>query len=96
MLNYGNGHTIGFESAKMFYDINKIVFRAYDMILVMVFHSFGPSMSADLFEQIFNENQNWKFHKGKYMKEYAKLMNYMTNTWYSACGFQRFSKAVGS
>lgn len=79
MLNYSIGHTIGFESAKMFSEINKIVFRAYDMILVMVFHSFGPSMSADLFEQIFNENKKWKFHKGKYIKEYAKLVNSMNN-----------------
>lgn len=72
--NYGKGHTIGFESAKMFSDINKVVYRAYDMILVMMFHSFGFSMSGDLFEQIFNDNQKWKFHKGKYTKEYAKLV----------------------
>lgn len=73
--NYGRGHIIGFESAKMFSEINKLVFRAYDMILVMVFHSFGSSMSGDLFEQVFNENQKWKFHKGKYTKEYAKLVS---------------------
>ena len=79
MLNYSRGHTIGFESAKMFTDINKIIFRAYDMILVMVFHSFGPSMSDDLFEQIFNDNSKWKFHKGKYTKEYINIGK-LTNT----------------
>lgn len=72
--NYEQGNTIGFESSKMFNDINKLVFRAYDMILTMVFHSFGYSMSKDLFEQIFNNNPKWKFHKGKYIKEYSKTL----------------------
>lgn len=74
MDNYKRGNTIGFESAKMFTDINKTVFRAYDMILVMVFHSFGLSMSKDLFEQIFDEDSKWKFHKGKYVKEFRKTL----------------------
>jgi hypothetical protein len=74
MTNYERGNTIGFESAKMFTDINKVLFRAYDMILVMVFHSFGHSMTKDLFEQVFDENLKWKFHKGKYVKEFRKVL----------------------
>lgn len=70
MSNYSSGNSIGFESAKMFADLNKIIFRAYDMILTMCLHGFGPSMSKDLFEQVFNENTKWKFHKGKYIKEF--------------------------
>ncbi len=62
------------DRIKMINDINKLVFRAYDMILTMVFHSFGYSMSKDLFEQIFNDNPKWKFHKGKYVKEYSKTL----------------------
>lgn len=72
--NYENGNTIGFESSKMFSDLNKLIFRAYDMMLTMCYHSFGYSMSKDLFEQIFNENPKWKFHKGKYVKEYKKTL----------------------
>lgn len=72
--NYEMGNTIGFESAQMLTDINKILFRAYDMILTMMFHSFGPSMSKDLFEQIINENIKWKFHKGKYIKAYKEIL----------------------
>jgi hypothetical protein len=72
--NYRKGHSIGFESAKMLSNITKTVFRAYDMILVMVFHSFGISMSKDLFEQIFNDNEKWKFHKGKYIIEFSKVL----------------------
>ncbi|MBH0005131.1 hypothetical protein [Psychrobacter sp. SWN149] len=74
MKNYRRNNTIGFESAKMFTDINKVLFRAYDMILVMTFHSFGHSMSKDLFEQVFDENPSWKFHKGKYVKEFRKTL----------------------
>lgn len=74
--NYTKGNFIGFESAKMFTGLNKIVFRAYDMILTMCFHSFGHSMSKDLFEQIFNENPKWKFHKGKYTKELKNTLFY--------------------
>ncbi len=72
--NYMNGNTIGFESAKMFADVNKSIFRTYDMILVMMFHGFGPSMSGDLFIELFDRNKKWKFHKGKYVKEYAKFI----------------------
>lgn len=74
LSNYENGNTIGFESAEMFINANKIIFRAYDMILTMCLHSFGHSMSKDLFEQIFNENIKWKFHKGKYIKEYKNML----------------------
>jgi hypothetical protein len=70
--NYKRGNTIGFESATMLTNITKIIFRAYDMILVMIFHSFGRSMTKDLFEQLFDDNLKWKFHKGKYVKEFRK------------------------
>lgn len=72
--NYEQGHIIGFESPKMFTDMNRVLFRAYDMILVMIFHSFGRSMSKDLFEQLFDEAPKWKFHKGKYIKEFRKTL----------------------
>lgn len=72
LTNYENGNNIGFESAKMFEKINKDIFRAYDIILVMIFHVFGYSMSKDLFEQVFNDNLKWKYHKGKYIKIFKK------------------------
>ncbi len=74
--NYTTGNTIGFESAKMFGTTNKLLFRAYDMILTMIFHGFGLSMSGDLFIQLFDENSKWKFHKGKYVRELSKLFDY--------------------
>jgi hypothetical protein len=70
--NQKNGATIGFETTKMLKEMNKIIFRGYDMILFMVFHGFGHSMSKDIFEQLLVDNKKWKFHKGKYIK-YLKV-----------------------
>lgn len=76
LKNCLNGNTIGFESIKMLIDLNKLIFRAYDMILVMIFHSFGDSMSGDIFIQLLDDNDKWRFHKGKYTKEYSKKFDY--------------------
>lgn len=73
--NFEKGNTIGFESAKMLTEINKTIFRAYDMILTMMFHSFGHSMSKDLFEQLYFDDPKWKFHKGKYVGEFSKIFS---------------------
>jgi len=74
--NYEKGNTIGFESSKMLADINKLIFRAYDMILVMLFHGFGDDLSGDLLIQLLDDNKKWKFHKSKYVKEYSKNFDY--------------------
>lgn len=74
--NYDKGNTIGFDTAKMVTSCNTLIFRALDMILVLLFHSFGESMTGDLFIHAFDLNQKWKFHKGKYTKEYSKLFDY--------------------
>ncbi|WP_419777758.1 hypothetical protein [Malaciobacter marinus] len=74
--NYNKGNHIGYESAKMLADINKLIFRAYDIILMMIFHGYGHSMSGDLFVQLFGDNIKWKFHKGKYVKDYSKNFDY--------------------
>ena len=74
--NYENGNHIGYESARMLADVNKLIFRAYDMIIMMILHGFGHSMSGDLFVQLFDDNKKWKFHKAKYVKEYTKNFDY--------------------
>ncbi|HEY0460632.1 MAG TPA: hypothetical protein VGC97_15955 [Pyrinomonadaceae bacterium] len=74
--NYTKGVYIGFETAKMLDNVNNTVFRAYDLILTMLFIGFGHSMSGDLFIEIYDHNPKWKFHKGKYVKLYSKLFDY--------------------
>lgn len=58
----------------MLADMNKLIFRAYDMILVMLFHGFGDSMSGDLFIQLLDDNKKWKFHKSKYVKNILRTL----------------------
>lgn len=76
--NYSKGIHIGFETAKMLSDINRLLFRSYDIVLTMLFIGFGQSMSGDLFIEVFDDDPKWKFHKGKYIKEYSKLFDYKT------------------
>ncbi len=76
LANYSKGNTIGFETAKSLADLNKVLFRTYDIILTMLFTGFGPSMSGDLFIELYDDMPKWKFHKGKYVKQYSALFNY--------------------
>ncbi len=76
IANYEKGNTIGFEPAKMLTSTNQLIFRAFDMILVLVFHAFGESMSGDLFINFFDDYNDWKFHKGKYVSKYSRLFDY--------------------
>ena len=66
--NQKKGITIGFETTKMLQNMNKVIFRGYDMILLMIFHGFGHSMGKDIFEQLLIDDIKWKFHQGKYIK----------------------------
>ncbi|HVU99706.1 MAG TPA: hypothetical protein VHE34_31005 [Puia sp.] len=71
--NYGKGYHLGFETVKMLGSITTQLFRTYDISLTLLFIGFGPSTSKDLFREIFNDDPKWKFHKGKYVKQYAVL-----------------------
>lgn len=72
IFNYSKGNTIGFESAKMLESTNSLIFKVYDIILVLLFSDFGPSMSKDLYEELFCDNPKWKFHKGKHCERFKK------------------------
>jgi hypothetical protein len=74
--NYSKGAGIGFQTAKMLAENNKLIFRVYDIILTMLFIGFGESMSGYLFIELYDTNPKWKFHKGKYIKQYSDLFNY--------------------
>ncbi|MES2268615.1 MAG: hypothetical protein V4520_17750 [Bacteroidota bacterium] len=75
LSNRNKGNTLGFESTAMLTAINKLIFRAYDMILVMIFHGFGPSMSKDVFRVLLDDDKKWAFHKGKYIRAFRKVLN---------------------
>lgn len=74
--NYNKGINIGFETAKMLSDVNDLIFRVYDIILTMLFICLGQSMSVDIFIELFNQKTKWKFHNGKYIKHYSKILDF--------------------
>lgn len=74
--NYHKGITVGFETAKMLADMNKLVFRAYDIILVILLVGFGQAMAGDLFIEVWDDLPKWKMHKGKYVSWFSALFDY--------------------
>ncbi len=74
IANYDKGNHLGFETTKMLGSITTLLFRTFDILLTLLFIGFGASMSKDLFEKLFNDEPKWKFHKGKYVKQYATLL----------------------
>jgi hypothetical protein len=74
--NARKGNYIGFDSAEMLTKFNKEVFRAFDLILTLMFHGLGESMAGDLFIQLFDSMPKWKYHNGKYVNKYSHLFDY--------------------
>jgi hypothetical protein len=76
LSNYRKENYIGFESAEQLDKIVKVVFRVYDMVLVMALTGFGQSMSEDLFLQGFDDLKDFRIKKGKYMQMYSALFDH--------------------
>lgn len=76
IANYSQGIYSGFETAEMLAKVNKLLFRTYDIILTMLFTGFGQSMSGDIIVGIYDDIPKWKFHKGRYIKEFSKFYDY--------------------
>ncbi|NOT06487.1 MAG: hypothetical protein HOP27_17990 [Anaerolineales bacterium] len=67
---------IGFERPKDLERINKELFRLYEATLVLVFSALDRSSLGDIFIQWLDDEQNWRFHKGKYIKAISSIFDY--------------------
>lgn len=67
---------VGFERPQDLVQINKEIFRVYEAILVLMFSGLGTSFLGDLFILWLDEDQSWRFHKGKYMKSLSAIFDY--------------------
>ena len=67
---------IGFERPKDLERINKELFRLYEATLVLVFSALGMSFLGDIFIYWLDDYQDWRFHKGKYMKAVSSAFDY--------------------
>lgn len=63
------GEWAGFESAATLRSFNRLLFRTYDLVLVLIFEGIGPTFTTDLFKQGFTDHQKWRYHKGKFVRE---------------------------
>lgn len=76
LSNYEKGNTIGFESITQIRKMNRLLFRVYDMILVIVFNDLGLGLAGDIFVGVLDENRDWKYHKGKYISVLSSFFDY--------------------
>ena len=76
IANAKRGIYIGFETSTQFEKVNRDILRLFDVVLVLFFHRIGSSETGDLFIQVFDDNENWKFHKGKYTKCVSSYFDY--------------------
>jgi hypothetical protein len=71
-----DGRSLGFETADDLRQIGRLMFRVYDMALVLYFHGYGESMTGDVFLNVLDDRPSWKFHKGKYVKVVSAYYDY--------------------
>ena len=67
---------IGFERLRDLERINKELFRLYEATLILVFSVLDRSSLGDIFIQWLDDDQNWRFHKGKYIKAVSSIFDY--------------------
>lgn len=70
------GFPAGFESVDDLRKIGRLMFRVYDIALVLYFHGFGLPMTGDLFLQVLDDLPKWRFHKGKYVSIISGYFDY--------------------
>lgn len=70
------GKSLGFETAADLRKLSRLMFRVYDMALTLYFHGYGLPMTGDVFIQVLDDLQSWKFHKGKYVSVVSAYFDY--------------------
>jgi hypothetical protein len=67
---------IGFERPRDLERVNKELFRLYEATLIFVFSALDRNSLGDIFIQWLDDDQNWRFHKGKYVKAVSSIFDY--------------------
>lgn len=76
MKRTAHGEPAGMESVATFNRFNKLAFRAYDIVLVRVFHGIGLSMAGDIFTVMLDDYVAWRYHKGKFVSRMSRCFDY--------------------
>jgi hypothetical protein len=70
------GRLFGFETSDELHKIARLMFRTYDIALALYFHGFDLSMTGDIFIEVLDHFEDWKFHKGKYVQIISAYFDY--------------------
>lgn len=70
------GEFIGFESAETLDAFNRLLVQTYDVILALVFEGVGPSFTGDLFVQLLDDEQRWRFRRTKFVSRVSQHFDY--------------------
>lgn len=70
------GEYLGFTSSEEIEDLSKLVFQTFDIILSCQFSALGPSMTGDLFINVYDDQTEWAFHKGYFVSRISKSYDY--------------------
>lgn len=70
------GFYVGMDMAAEVETMANLIFRVYDIVLVILFNGLGGSMTGDLFINVFDDSKAWKFHKGKFCRQVSASFDY--------------------
>lgn len=66
----------GFHGSSEITQLTRIVFRIYDLVLVLLFHGVGLGVAGDAFVSMWDMRPKWPFHKGKYVRLLSRYFDY--------------------
>jgi hypothetical protein len=69
------GGRMRFDTARELERFGRKLFRFYDILLVLIITALGYPLFKDIYEVFYNMKK-WKFHKGRYMREYTAGLRY--------------------
>lgn len=70
------GRYMGFETDHEQRQFGRLLFRTYDLALVLYLNGVGMAETGDLFVQVFDRRPKWSFHKGKYVRIVSASFDY--------------------
>lgn len=70
------GSHLGFESTSEIANVNRLVRRIYDVVLVHTFECLGPSLTGDVFIQILDDAPAWRFYQTRFVSELSRYFDY--------------------
>lgn len=72
----GRGEYSGFETARTLEALNRRIAECLDLVLVLLFHGIGPGFTGDLFVHWLDEQEDWTFHRIRWVAEVSRFFDY--------------------